>query len=126
VKNLKSVFVFSVLILASLTLNAQKSSEKKILGTWQFEAPEAPYEYSKGEIIVDRNEDGLNSTLVLGESYKLKATDVKFEKKILSFNVYLEGTLIEIKTTLNREGLTGTASYSEGTVNITAKRKKKE
>jgi len=116
--------LFLVMLVASFTSVA--SAQKKVdpTGTWAYEANAAPYEYSSGDIVVTKDGKDYAVEMVLGEYYKMKAEKVVYEKNVLSCNVYIETETIEIKLTVEKETMTGTASYSEGTIPITAKKKK--
>ena len=48
------------------------------------------------------------------------------EKDQLTFKIYIEGESINIKGTVTKETINGTATYSEGTISFKAERKKEE
>jgi hypothetical protein len=112
-----------VMLVASIT--ATVSAQKKVdpSGIWTYEASQAPYEYSTGDIVVTKEAKVYTVEMVLGD-YKSKAEKVVYEKNELSFDVYVDGETVEIKMTVGKESMEGTASYSEGTIPITAKKKK--
>jgi len=113
-----------VVLAASFTsVNAQKKVDP--VGTWTYEANMAPYEYSSGDIVVSKEGKDLKVEIQLGEYYKIKGEKVVYEKNELSFEVYIEGETVSIKATLAKETFEGTASYSDGTIPITGKKKKK-
>ena len=113
-----------MLLVASFTSTV--SAQKKVdpTGTWTYEASTAPYEYSSGDIVVAKDGKDYTAEMVLGEYYKMKAEKVVYEKNVLSFVIYIEGEAIELKMTVAKETMEGTASYSEGTIPVTAKKKK--
>ena len=112
-----------VMLAASFTsVNAQKKVDP--VGTWAYEATMAPYEYSSGDIVVAKDGKDFTVEIVLGEYYKVKGEKVVYEKNELSFVVYIEGEAIDIKATVAKEEMKGNASYSEGEIPITAKKKK--
>ena len=112
-----------VMLVASFTSTV--SAQKKVdpTGTWTYEASTAPYEYSSGDIVVAKDGKDYTAEMVLGEYYKMKAEKVVYEKNVLSFVIYIEGEAIELKMTVEKESMEGTASYSEGTIAVTAKKK---
>ena len=116
-------FLLMVMLVASFTSTV--SAQKKVdpTGTWAYEANAAPYEYSSGDIVVTKDGKEYAAEMVLGEYYRMKAEKVVYEKNVLSFNIYIETETIEIKLTVEKESMTGAASYSEGTIPITAKKK---
>ncbi|MCK4991510.1 MAG: hypothetical protein KAS29_13525 [Bacteroidales bacterium] len=117
-------FLFMVMLVASFTSTV--SAQKKVdpTGTWTYEASTAPYEYSSGDIVIAKDGKDYTAEMVLGEYYKMKAEKVVYEKNVLSFVIYIEGEAIELKMTVAKETMEGTASYSEGTIPVTAKKKK--
>ena len=112
-----------MMLIASITSTVSAKEKVDPTGTWTYEANAAPYEYSSGEIVVTKEAKDFTVEMVLGE-YKTKAEKVVFEKNVLSFNVYVDTDTVEIKLTVAKETMEGTASYSEGTIPITCKKKK--
>jgi carbonic anhydrase len=117
-------FLMIVLLVAAVTTSV--SAQKKVdpVGTWTYEAPDAPYEYSEGDIVVAQDGKDYTAEIVLGEYYKVKASSVTYEKNELAFKVYIEGETVSIKATVGKDAMEGTASYTDGTIPITAKKKK--
>jgi hypothetical protein len=115
--------ILALMLVAAFTSTV--SAQKKVdpTGTWSYEAPMAPYEYSSGDIVIDKDGKDYTVQIVLGEYYKVKGEKVVYEKNELSFVVYIEGEAIDIKATLTKEEMKGTASYSDGDIPVTAKKK---
>ena len=124
-KNLKAFALISLLVLSTGVLFAQKKSDVKPEGTWTFTAPDAPYEYSTGDIVISREGKELKGEFVFSEHYKLKVHDLKLEDDVLTFKAYIEGEVIYAKATITKDELKGKVSYSEGIVDISAIRNKK-
>jgi hypothetical protein len=116
--------ILAVMLVAAFTSSV--SAQKKVdpTGTWNYEATMAPYEYSSGDIVIEKDGKDYTVQIVLGEYYKVKGEKVVYEKNELSFVVYIEGEAIDIKATVEKEEMKGTASYSDGDIPITAKKKK--
>lgn len=111
-----------VLLAASFTsVNAMKKVDP--VGTWSYTAADAPYEYSTGDIVVSQEEGKYKVEIKLGEYYKIKANSVEYKDNVLSFKVYIEGESVSIEITVEKDKMEGTASYSEGTIPVTAKKK---
>ena len=120
----KSLMLIVLIVLASANLFAQKKVDP--VGTWSFHAPDAAYEYSKGDIVIGKEGKEYTAKIVFGDSYEIKGQDVVLEKDQLTFTVYIEGEPISIKGTVTKETIIGKASYSEGTISFEAERKKEE
>lgn len=112
------------IVSTSANLLAQKNADP--VGTWSFNAPDAAYEYSSGDIVIGKEGKEYTAKIVYGESYEIKGQDVVLEKDQLSFTVNIEGEPISIKGTVAKETITGKASYSEGIISFTAERKKED
>ena len=112
-----------MMLVASFTSTVSAKKKVDPTGTWTYEANQAPYEYSSGDIVVTKEGKEYSVKMVLGE-YETTATKVVYEKNVLSFDVYVDTETVEIKLTVEKETMEGTASYSEGTIPITAKKKK--
>ena len=122
--SMKTVRFLLMMVLAA-SFTSTVSAQKKVdpTGTWAYEASQAPYEYSTGDIVVAKEAKDFTVKMVLGE-YEAETEKVVYDKNVLSFVVYVDTEAVEIKFTVEKESMEGTASYSEGTIPITAKKKK--
>ena len=123
-KFMKSLILIALFVSTSAGVFAQKKADP--VGTWSFYAPDAAYEYSKGDIVIGKEGNEYTAKLVYGESYEIKGQDVVLEKDQLTFKIYIEGESINIKGTVTKETINGTATYSEGTISFKSERKKEE
>jgi hypothetical protein len=121
---MKAIRIAMMLMLVT-AFTANVAAQKKVdpTGTWTYEATMAPYEYSSGDIVVEKDGKDYTVQIVLGEYYKVKGEKVVYEKNELSFIVYIEGESIDIKMTMGKDEAKGTASYSDGDIPVTAKKK---
>lgn len=119
----KVKFLMMVMLVAAVTTSV--SAQKKVdpTGTWAYKASEAPYEYSAGDIVITKEGKEYQVEMVLGEYYKVKGSNVKYEKNEISFTVYIESESVHIKGTVDKENIKGSASYTDGTIPITATKK---
>lgn len=109
----------------SLGLNtiANASTNESIKGIWEYQVPSAPYEYSKGELVVNENDGQLTLKVKFMNGGELMGEKVKFEDGKLSFGVHLDGDLIEVWCKLNDDQLVGEVSSPDGPTSISAKKK---
>lgn len=91
------------------------------VGTWKYTASEAPYEYSKGDMIITRDEGDLKGTLKVNYQ-TIGMRDVKMENNSVQFGVYIEGEYIRVSLDLDGDKFSGKASYSEGSVQLVGER----
>jgi len=115
----------SLIILFALMFNVSTVSakDKDVVGTWDYSAPNAPYEYSKGQIIITQGEDKLEGKVDI-DGYEMKLNSVKLEDDVLAFSLYVEGEYVSVKLTVKGDSFEGKASTSEGLLEVTGKRAK--
>ena len=94
---------------------------KDLVGTWNYEAPYAPYEYSTGKLIFTESGDKIEGKIKIGE-YEIDMRNLKVEGDKVSFGAYVEGEYVKIDVTVKKKALSGTASYSEGSMEVTAEK----
>ncbi|MCG8309011.1 MAG: hypothetical protein MI975_16565 [Cytophagales bacterium] len=112
------------LFLALVVGNAFAAGKAKdLIGTWNYEAPYAPYEYSTGKLIFTENGDKVEGKIKIGE-YEIDMRNVKVEGDKVTFGAYVEGEYIKVDATVKKNSLTGTVSYSEGTMEVTGEKEK--
>jgi len=110
------------LFLAMLVGNAFAAGKANdVVGTWNYEAPYAPYEYSAGKLIFSQNGDKLEGKIKIGE-YEIEMRNLKAEGENISFGAYVEGEYVTIKIAVDKNKFTGTASYSEGSLEVTGEK----
>jgi hypothetical protein len=113
----------SLIILFALMFNVNivNAKDKDVVGTWEYSAPNAPYEYSKGKIIITQGEDKLEGKVDI-DGYEMKLNSIKVDDDVLSFSLYVEGEYVSVKLTIDGDSLEGKASTSEGLLEVTGKR----
>ncbi len=96
---------------------------KEVIGTWNYEAPEAPYEYSVGQLIFTLNGSAIEGVIKIGD-YEIDMKNIKVEGGEVSFGAYIDGEYVSTKTTIKKGVMTGKTSTSEGTIKVTAEKEK--
>jgi len=119
-KKYASSFILTVFF-ASLFGLALAADTEDVVGTWKYSAPDAPYEYSSGKIIIAQEGDKLTGTIKI-DYYNIEAEDVKLEKNTLSFGAYIEGEYVQIKVNIDGKKFSGKATYSEGTLPLSGEK----
>jgi len=94
-----------------------------VVGTWNYEAPYAPYEYSSGKLIFTESGEKVEGKIKIGE-YEIEMRSLKVEGDKVSFGAYVEGEYIKVDATVKKNALTGTVNYSEGSMEVTAEKEK--
>ncbi|MBX2843525.1 MAG: hypothetical protein KTR26_17265, partial [Flammeovirgaceae bacterium] len=88
-----------------------------------YEAPYAPYEYTKGKMIFEKKDGKLTGTVKM-DYYTIEVLDLKKEKNKVTFGINLEDEYVSMNLEFNGNEFKGKASYSEGTVDLTGKKEK--
>lgn len=91
-------------------------------GTWAYSAPDAPYEYDKGDIII-KKEDGKYHAKFKFRYDSLETKDVKVDKNTVVIKFDIDGNPIKVTLKIKGDELTGVSETSEGSLQLTAKRK---
>jgi hypothetical protein len=114
-----------LIFLFAFMFNATNISakEKDVVGTWDYSAPNAPYEYSKGQIIITQGDDKLEGKVNI-DGYEMKLNNIKVEGDVLTFSLYVEGEYVSVKLTVTGDTLEGKASTSEGLLDVTGQKAK--
>ena len=119
------VVLLVVLVSGIWASNAMEAtSANQFVGTWNFEACEAPYEYSSGQFIVDDVDGKTTVTIKFPDGSKLKAQKVSCDKNSLSFMLNIEYNEVTVSCGLKSGKLIGIADSGEGELEITAVKKK--
>jgi hypothetical protein len=124
-KTMKSLVMFVLLFFGVVSwVNGHSTTTVKegLKGTWEFKAPEAPYEYNAGKIVFGEVDGKPTVTVKLKSGTEIKAQDVKLENDSISFGVMIEYELVKVTGKLAENKITGKASSSQGIMNITAEK----
>ena len=128
--NLKSIAGMLVcLIILTLTSSfTPASSVKKFspAGSWTYSVPGVPEGYETGTMIISETGKVLKVTLQLNEYYSVEAEKIVYNKKNLSFSVWVESEEVMITGTFEENTFNAILSYSEGEFELTATRNPSE
>ena len=124
---LSGLFLLAALFIATGVLANEPLSKKfSPVGTWKFTAPAAPEGYTAGDLIISKEGKVYSVVFALSEYYKVTGYEVEYKKKNLSFILYIETETVHISGMFEEDKFTGTASYSEGVIDISATREKED
>ena len=115
-------FLLPLVFLAFIAAPVSAVAKVNPSGNWIFTASDAPYEYSSGVIVVEKEKKEYLVKIRFEGDYEVSASNVKYEDNELSFEVYLEGETVSLQVTVGKEEMNGTASYSQGVIALTAKK----
>jgi hypothetical protein len=115
-------FVFQNQLLASET-------NKEIVGTWNYEAPDAPEGFTTGSMVITEKDGVLSAVLKLADGEEIEFSTVEYSEGILLMTLLVDYNTVSISCEVKGTTMTGTVSTPEGDLPITAtkeKRKKKK
>src|SRR5665648_302943 len=89
----KTISLLAVLCLFFIVVNGQSNARKtNPVGTWKFEAPYAPVEYSSGSAVVSNADNKYTVSMTFSDSQNIfKGEKVMFKNDSLFFAIYIEG-----------------------------------
>jgi hypothetical protein len=121
----KILSLLLIFIVTSVLLNGQNPVNKNNpVGTWTFEAPNAPEGYTAGSVIISFTDKKYTAKMGFATSEdKISGENVKFENDSLSFSVYIQGQDVVVKLKMDEASkMSGKAVYSEGEVLLNLKK----
>jgi|TARA_B110000037_G_scaffold32158_1_gene38659 hypothetical protein len=118
IKKILKATLFLTLVFAIQSFTTVKGVE----GTWAYSAPDAPYEYAKGDIIIKKN-DGKYSAEIKFQYDSVETKDIKVDKNVVVIKFDIDGNPIKVTLTVKGDSLTGVSETGDGSLQLTAKRK---
>jgi hypothetical protein len=110
-------------ILTFLLMSASAKAENPLLGSWVFDVSQAPYEYSKGKVIFEQEEEKeMTGKIVFDSGVEVKLNKITTEDEKIIFEVYLEGMHVKTIVALKDDNITGHVETYEGNMPFSAKR----
>src|ERR1035437_10155285 len=106
------MLLFSFSLFTFSDLQAEMKN-KSLIGEWLYTVSDAPYGYEKGSLIFSEK-SGQTVCVIKVEAGELEASNLKIEKKNISFTTLVEGNPINIALTRNKNKLTGNVQTPEG------------
>ena len=124
-KILRMLLVLLVVSSLVLSTNAAEKKFKKIVGVWEFAAPNAPQPYDSGVLTLKEVDNKLAAEFMIqGQAMAVPQAD--FADNTLTLGFEVENTPITLVLKLKDGVLEGTTDSPNGQVTVTAKPQKKE
>ncbi len=122
-----SGILFALLLSVSMSISAQavEKGHQKILGVWEFSAPEARQPYEKGILTLKEVDKKLAGEFTV-QGQALAIPQIDFLKDILTLGFEIENTPISLKLKLTDGQLQGLAQTPDGPITVTAVPAKKK
>lgn len=114
--------IFLAVLFSNFTNPNCLTDTTKVVGDWEYSVPNAPYEYQKGELVIENMGNVLSGHIKVNES-EIDLLDILLDKNTLSFNVYIEDTQVSFKLDFEKKSFAGNVSYSEEILSIVGTKK---
>ncbi len=124
----RSVISFcGMLFIAFLFMATSARAENPLLGSWVFNASQAPWEYSKGKVIFVVEEDkDITGKIVFDSGIELRMAKITQEEDKITFEAYVEGYPVRTILNLKEDDMSGHVETPDGNLPFAAKRKQPE
>ncbi len=119
------LLVVLVIISVTLSSNAAEAKFKKIIGVWEFAAPNAPQPYDNGILTIKEVDKKLAAEFTV-QGQALAVPQIEFAENTLTLGFEVENTPINLILKLKDGVLEGVTETPNGPVTVTAKQKKAE
>jgi hypothetical protein len=114
--------ILILFVLTSYTATENVVKTKNIVGTWEYTVPDAPSQYQKGAIIFEAKEGELTGYFLI-DGFKAQLRNLKSLKRNVTFEAYIQGVTVSFDLTFKKKSFLGSATYSEGTLDISGRKK---
>lgn len=120
IKNFLKVTVLLLVVFALQSMTVAKGVE----GIWEYEAPDAPYEYSEGEIIIKKTDSKYTAEIKLAyESIDVEDVKVDESENTVVMKFDIDGTPIKVIMNIKGDVFKGVSISLNGDIALTGKRK---
>ncbi len=129
-KNLKSISALCAILF--IVFNAWSNdfnknfhlvlSDSELIGQWHYTVVNAPYEYSKGVLIISKSDDHIFQVAVNLSGNTVNGQEVVIKGNEINFKVYIEGSPISVKLIAKGDSISGESVSQEGTLEIQGQR----
>jgi hypothetical protein len=124
---IKQTAIYAGIMLAFLFVsgfNADSENNKDpFLGTWVFNIPQAPWEYSRGRIVIETNdENAMTGKIMFDNGYEVRIGKLTRQEEKLITETNIEGYPIRTVLTIKDDMLTGHTETPDGNIPFSAKR----
>jgi len=121
---LKGSMLLTLLVMLSFTGIENTVSSKKIIGTWEYKVPDAPYEYQNGKMVFEMKEKTLTGYVSI-EGNKVDMDNLVEKKGKVTCETNIGGETVYFEMLFKKNAFSGKVSYSQGSLEITGTKVKK-
>lgn len=124
--NMKRGIYILLCMLFSITIYAQDKAKDagKLVGSWSFSAPEAPYGYQEGSVHFKHAEGKVTAELKINNS-TISINDIQKKGDAYTCNLYVDGSAVNLSLKPKGDVLEGVANAEGSDIPVAFKRMKK-
>jgi hypothetical protein len=114
--------VLMLVVVSSFTAIDDFKVNKKILGEWEYNVPQAGYEYQKGVFVFSKEGKELKGEVLIGNQ-SMPMESVVNQKNNVKAKINVQGEGVSLDLNFEETTFKGTVTYSEGTMEISGSKK---
>lgn len=120
------VFFLTLIVLGFVFQNQLVANEtnKEIVGTWNYEAPDAPEGFTTGSMVITEKDGVLSAVLKLADGEEMEFGTVEYSEGKLLMTLLVDYNTVSISCEVKGTSMTGTVSTPDGDLPITATKEK--
>ena len=120
---LSSLLLGALLVFAFSNHAHAVTDDATLVGSWEFNVTGAPWEYSRGVIVVEPGEDGeLSGKVEFSTGRVVQLASIAIEEDTVIFEVNVDGYDVKSDLKLTGDNLQGVVQTIEGNMNFSATR----
>ena len=114
---------FVLALVAIQFKNVTAATSKDIVGSWKYEAINAPEGYNKGTLIFTEKEGKLVGEVKFADGYKIEMKEVKIEESgTVKCGLYVDNNYINVTLKIDGSKMTGTVTTPDGDLKLNAQK----
>jgi hypothetical protein len=120
----KSVVPFlSIVLFTFIFMSSVAKADSPLPGSWNFNVPQAPWEYSKGKMIFENDaDDKISGKIKFDSGSEVRIAKITQSEDKFTFEVNVEGNPVKTVVTLKDNEMTGFVETYDGNIPFSAKK----
>ena len=116
-------FITSMLFLCACISVMAQSSHKDLIGEWKFDVAQAPYEYQKGKMVIEKSGDQLEGKVIFERAQDVTIRDINAEDEEITITLYIQGEKIQVIGKIEENDFVGYVdTYSQDRMDFKAEK----
>ncbi len=118
----KSIISFCGLLFLAIIFTANTSiRDNPLLGSWIFSVSQAPWEYSRGKVVFEKNDENvLTGKMLFSSGREIALSKITQEGERITLDFFVEGYPVKIIVTIADNNITGFAQTDDGNLPFSA------